>query len=326
MNPSNHKPLNRDAIQEVAEKLMTNNLQTTTLEVKNQLRKDGFYAEQKEVSRWMLQLATWQNWTMANQGNHRVYRFRDDSNDTLTNYLEKDNAFWEVKVSGMEVVTGFGKIGEDSILNSQFFKTNRQAMHHGRRLLNEILAKGYVEATDKRPSLDLRKAYAEYLKMTPQKCKLGYFNVKVADKIRATLKVDNPNTGKQQIEGYLIQVKSAGFEFEWTLPEKGEILKNILEKDNWDALEFAPSHTVLTGEKIIETKFFTLDNQPVENAEIIEKSDLHEAIYFKMNNYNLYNIRFDFTNDKVLNLSKFKLDLKQEMLPLALRFFTQTNN
>jgi predicted DNA-binding WGR domain protein len=316
MNPSNHKPLNRESIQEVAEKLMTDNLQTTTLEVKNQLRKDGYYAEQNEVSRWMLQLATWQNWTMANQGNHRVYRFRNDSNDTLTNYLEKDNAFWEVKVSGMEVVTGFGKIGEDGILNSEFFKTNRQAMHHGRRLLNEILAKGYVESTDKRPSLDLRKAYGEYYKMTPLKCKLGYFNVKVADKIRATLRVDN-----QQIEGYLIQIKSAGFEFEWALPEKGNTLKNILNKENWDALEFAPSHTILTGEKIIETKFFTLDNQPVEDAEIIKKSDLYEAIYIKMNNDNLYNIRFDFTNDKVLNLSKFQLDLKREMLPLTLRFF-----
>jgi hypothetical protein len=140
--------------------------------------------------------------------------------------------------------------------------------------------------------------------------------VKVADKIRATLRVDN-----QQIEGYLIQIKSAGFEFEWALPEKGNTLKNILNKENWDALEFAPSHTILTGEKIIETKFFTLDNQPVEDAEIIKKSDLYEAIYIKMNNDNLYNIRFDFTNDKVLNLSKFQLDLKREMLPLTLRFF-----
>lgn len=316
MNPSNHKPLNRGAIQTIAEKLMTDHLQTTTLDVKNQLRKEGFHAEQNEVSRWMLQLATWQNWAMANQGNHRVYRFRDDSIDTLTNYLEKENTFWEIKVSNKEVVTGFGKVEEDGILNSELFQTNRQAMHHGRRLLNEILAKGYVEKTDKRPSLALRKTYSEYYRMTPQKCKLGYFGVKVADKIMTTLKVDN-----EQVEGYLIQVKSAGFEFDWALPEKENVLKNILENDTWDALEFAPLHTVLTGEKIIERKFFTLDNQPIENAEIIEESDLHEAIYIKMDNANLYNIRFDFTNDKVLNLSKFKLDLKQEILPLTLRFF-----
>ncbi len=315
----NQKPLNRTSIQEIAERLMISNLETTTLEVKNQLRKEGFYAEQKEVSRWMLQLATWQNWAMVNAGNHRIYRFKDDSKDAFQNYLEKDNAFWEVRVEGLEVVTGFGKIGEDGILNTQDFKSNRQAIHHGRRILNEILAKGYVEATDNRLSLELRKQYEPYLKLNALKCTLGYYGVKIQEKVEITYRLQNSPNAKTS-EGYLIHEKSAGFEFEWTLPDRGSELKHVLEHDYWDAIQICPNQSNLTGGKVLKTQFFTKDHQSMDEPEILEKGEIKKLLSIKINNANLYNIRFEFSEGKPLDLSKFKLDLEKELLPIAKRF------
>lgn len=56
-----------------AERLMNSSGQTTTLQVKNQLRNRNFLAFQNEISEIMEQLANENNWHHVHNGQFRIY-------------------------------------------------------------------------------------------------------------------------------------------------------------------------------------------------------------------------------------------------------------
>ncbi len=61
------------AVYETAEALMALHGITTTLEVKNQLRNQGFWALQAQVSALMWQVAEQAGWRVFSNGRFRVY-------------------------------------------------------------------------------------------------------------------------------------------------------------------------------------------------------------------------------------------------------------
>ena len=56
-----------------AERLMNTSGQTTTLNVKNNLRNRGFLAFQNEISELMTQIANEHNWDHSHNGQFRIY-------------------------------------------------------------------------------------------------------------------------------------------------------------------------------------------------------------------------------------------------------------
>ncbi len=73
------------AVKQVAEHLMLTNLETTTLEVKNVLRKAGFIAFQQDVSRMMDVLSRQSvNWQYTCNGEFRTYTFQFNMGYQLT--------------------------------------------------------------------------------------------------------------------------------------------------------------------------------------------------------------------------------------------------
>ena len=82
MSATAHQAITSDIVKEVAEKLMESNGQTTTLEVKKELRNRGYWAKQKEVSDLMFDLSNTEDWDVQNaaSGTHRLY-----SNDGAPN-------------------------------------------------------------------------------------------------------------------------------------------------------------------------------------------------------------------------------------------------
>lgn len=56
-----------------AERLMQTNGQTTTLEVKNELRRRGYLAFQREISREMALIAEEAGWDTFFNGRNRIY-------------------------------------------------------------------------------------------------------------------------------------------------------------------------------------------------------------------------------------------------------------
>ena len=49
---------------------------TTTLDVKNSLRRQGYEARQADVSQWLFVISLWENWTMEDNGRYRVFHFQ----------------------------------------------------------------------------------------------------------------------------------------------------------------------------------------------------------------------------------------------------------
>lgn len=68
-----HTPLSMAAVYETAEALMARHGSTTTLEVKNGLRNQGFWALQADVSEALRALAHTLGWTFTSNGRFRTY-------------------------------------------------------------------------------------------------------------------------------------------------------------------------------------------------------------------------------------------------------------
>ena len=70
-----YRLLTASAVCDAAEALMQAHGTTTTLEVKNRLRNEGYWACQADVSAFMRELATYREWCYVSNGRHRVYTF-----------------------------------------------------------------------------------------------------------------------------------------------------------------------------------------------------------------------------------------------------------
>ncbi len=67
------KTLNKTAVLIAAVDLFLSNSQTTTLDVKNKLRADGYNAKQAEVSQHMKDLKAEEGWTSSDGGGFQIY-------------------------------------------------------------------------------------------------------------------------------------------------------------------------------------------------------------------------------------------------------------
>ena len=81
---NNHlKSLNKEAVRTAAIRLMEQNYTTTTLEVKQLLRSQNYWAIQATISRWMDELAEEEDWYYETYNNYRNY-FK---NEVTANYF-----------------------------------------------------------------------------------------------------------------------------------------------------------------------------------------------------------------------------------------------
>ena len=67
------KPLTKDTVLVVAQRIMLKTGFVTSLEVKEELRKQQFRADQDGVSAHMIELSTEEDWKVGDTGNYRVY-------------------------------------------------------------------------------------------------------------------------------------------------------------------------------------------------------------------------------------------------------------
>ena len=70
------KQAGKAAVKQAAEYLILTNGETTTIEVINWLKQEGYIAYQADIARWMFKIAQEQNWEFRCNGRQRVYHFR----------------------------------------------------------------------------------------------------------------------------------------------------------------------------------------------------------------------------------------------------------
>ena len=78
------KNLTKLAVQEVADTLLETDSVTTTLDVKNALRKDGYWARQEAVSDYMAELGDEGKFWYTDNGQHRLYELAPSSTALAT--------------------------------------------------------------------------------------------------------------------------------------------------------------------------------------------------------------------------------------------------
>lgn len=324
MNQTNLKTLDLTVVQKAAEELMTLNGTTTTLEVKNHLRKKGFLAMQTDVSNLMH--ACWMknrhDWQFVQSGGHRTYSFKFDTNESFNFYLEKDDSFWAIAASGKTFVTEEGQVGQTGTFEEKSYDTNRKMMWVARSFLELQKEKGFVEATDKRLPLKIRQKFDRFSNQKMTGCKMGFFEAEKWVKQAATFEVNG-----QQREGYLLLNKSAGYTFSWNLPEDLEAVRLILKSKKWDAAKWGFREAKLLGEKIKAAEAFDAKGVTLKEGvyQLLEKQTAMETQAILVNNENLYQIECFFEAGERAVLSKFQMDLETEMLPLMTNLLSSLN-
>ena len=80
--PSTHTATTKDAVFAAATELLDKNGKTTTLEVRDHLRAKMFWTEQRDISRWMKELASENEWDSDFNGTFNTFSRQNTSDDT----------------------------------------------------------------------------------------------------------------------------------------------------------------------------------------------------------------------------------------------------
>ncbi len=83
--PMKNQSLTDDAVKDVAKELVTKNGKTTTLEIKNELRKKGYHAIQDDVSAIMDSVYMYIGMQFTVAGGHREYTYSNNTTSTTSN-------------------------------------------------------------------------------------------------------------------------------------------------------------------------------------------------------------------------------------------------
>lgn len=317
MTHSNHQALTLQAVQEAAETLMLLHQQTTTLDVKNYLRKNNYMALQRDVSQFMSTLSQQQHaWKAKDNGRYKIYSFGQDSKETFQEYLEKGTDFWEIEVGKTQQITTLGKIGTDGGSYTTTLPSNRHAIQQAKILVQQKINSGYIKAIDQRLPKALRSRYKKWFQQKIEQCTLAFYGIEKIEKQSANFLF------KQQLtQGYLLISKSAGYEISFYNNQQS-ISKclDLLDKTSWDATQIDANSLYLTGEKTTHKTAFSIQGQTQKDFTIKNLIGVPKIQQLLIHRDHLYQIRLTFEGQKTVTLSKFELDLDKELLPLVKAF------
>ena len=312
------KALNINSVQSVAEALMAKNGATTTLEVKNQLRKEGFFALQAEVSAAMDFLAWENDWTFSSNGQYRTYHFGDDTNLAFYCHLEKAGQYWEIAVKeNFQIIRISNQKGKGIFTHR--YDSNRQAIAEAGRLLRHREHEGYVQVPLPGTVVKNVLEHFEYLNKTLLQCTVFFHSVTKIEEHPALFTVN----GSQQL-GLVQTIKKAGYEFTFDMAKEnnGKLLKQLLQVPEWDAGKIYGVGSALLGEKIMSTSAMLLNGTPATDFPILEKQDKAKVSTLEVGNKNLYRIDFQFRDSSQLILRKDQFESVQTLLALAIKLLS----
>jgi predicted DNA-binding WGR domain protein len=267
---------------------MARNGSTTTLDVKNELRRLGFQAFQDQVSQMVSAIAAHDQLLSRNNGRYNLYFQGVDTAESRHVYLQAGDQFWEGRVDGKTITLHVGRVGTDGTEEQVQCYKNLLAARELERLADEKTRwSGYAPATDPRPPLAVRQQYGHLFGQRPVVCSIGYYNV----------------VKKELSEGQLV-TKNAGYRFTWHLPAGHAQVAAALNGPSWNNGNVRFDQAQLLGEKLV-------GRQPADVPA--------EALRLEVDNGHLYEVEIGFENGSTAMLSKFQPDLQGALLLLARR-------
>jgi predicted DNA-binding WGR domain protein len=276
-----------EEVRAAAYDLMARNGSTTTLDVKNELRRLGFQAFQDQVSQMVSAIASHDQLSSRNNGRYNLYFYGVDTAESRHVYLQSGDQFWEGRVDGKTITCYAGRVGTDGTEESFECYKNLLAVRELERLADEKTRSGYAPAADPRPPLAVRRQYGHLFGQRPVVCSIGYYNVV-----------------KKELSGGQLVTKNAGYRFTWHLPAGHAQVAGALSGPAWHNGDVRFDGAQLLGEKLVA-------RQPADSP--------GEPLRLEVDNGHLYQVEIGFENGSTAILSKFQPDLQGALLPLARR-------
>ena len=308
------KALNINSVQVVAEELMLKKGWTTTLEVKEQLRKDGFYAIQVEVSSAMDFLA-WENkWCYDCNGKYRVYQFGEDTDLSFYAFMERGAQIWEVAVKENIQIIRVGKQQQKASIARHQFDSNRQALTEAARMIELRVREGFTIRAKEERYTALLLDYFEFLTKPVLQCTLYYHSVQKVERQGVRLNFN----GIPQV-GYVDTVKQAGYEFTFDFNEStvAKAFRSILEHRQWKAPRMAGCSNFLLGEKEIRRDVKLMTGEPVMDGAIQQYTTCKQIEKIEVQNHCLYRLDIQYKDGTKLVIRRDELEKKEDLWDLA---------
>jgi predicted DNA-binding WGR domain protein len=275
-------------VREVLYSLIAQNQSTTTLDVKNELRRLGFQAFQDQVSQMVNTIVLQDNLSSRNNGKFNIYSFGQDTSEVKHVYMELGQEFWEAKAEKKSLILFNGKVGTDGKEEQIEFYKNSLAIRELNHLITEKTQQGFSQATDLRPPLKIRQKYGHLLSKKPLSCSIGYFNV----------------SKKEQVANQVL-TKNSGYTFTWNITQSRQDLTQVLSQPTWNNTTIKYDNAQLLGEKILKR----------EPSGII-----FQTAQLEVDNAHIFQIELSFETGEKAVFSKFGMDMQKAVLPLVKQF------
>lgn len=295
------KPLNDLAVLQAAENLMFQNGQTTTLDVKNMLRQQGYEATQSEVSSRMDNVSKQENWHINSAGAYKIYKPAPDTTQTLESYWElaSQQTFWEIKAENQKIHLTTGIIGTNGTTTTLTYRTNRETIREAQKIMQDKKNEGYAIAKDKRLPFAIRQQFSSYFDKKIAKLELSYFGVRQFRRRAGKMLLDNAEAIGEQEE-----LRTGGYTFTWDLPTEMPYLQDLWDKSVWSPLDYQKSYASCLGEKVIALGYYA-QNKSYKDGKMLEQSSWQAPHKIEVSQENLFQAYLQFTDGTSLKVGRF---------------------
>lgn len=301
-----------EVVCQITEALMLTHGTTTTLEVKKELREQGFYALQVEVSGLMSVMAEERNWKFWSNGRFRVYSFAEDTDERWYHYLEKGDERWEILVDGKWQVVLEGNTTSTGPVRYQEFPSNRHAVAHTRGLLMIRESKGFRPASPKGLDLRHRFQYREFLREQPLSCVLSFRQGMQNESYPARFQLHD-----QVAKGKLIVHRRVGYAFDLNGSEARQFVHPGREARSWKVSETLFSKGFFLGEAEITESANLASGERLGRWHLLGVDESAKQTELHLKTSGIYKAEFIYSRQRRLEFGFEQWDPETELWPMV---------
>lgn len=304
--------LQPEVVCQITEALMLTHGTTTSLEVKKELREQGFYAVQAEVSALMAALAEDRNWKFWSNGRFRIYSFAEDTNEQLYHYLKKGDESWEILVDGKWQVISEGNAARTTPCHYQEFPSNRHAIAHAAGLLMIKESKGFVPTMPRGLNLQHRYRYREFIRQHPVSCILSFRQGLQNESYPAQFQLHD-----QIAKGTLTVHRRVGYAFDLSREEAREFVAPTRNTEAWQVADGMFRKGFFLGESNITESARLASGERMGRWNLLQTDEAQKHTELHLKTSGIYKAEFYYSNDRRIELHYEDWKPESELWPMV---------
>lgn len=304
--------LHPEVVCQISEALMLTHGTTTTLDVKKELREQGYFAVQAEVSALMEVMAEERNWKSWSNGRFRVFSFAEDTSERLYHYLKKGDESWEILVDGKWQVISEGNAARTMPSHYQEFPSNRHAIAHASGLIMIQESKGFVPTMPRGLNLQHRYRFREFIRMRPESCVLSFRRALQKEIYPAQFQLHD-----QVAKGTLCLDRTVGYAFDLNREEAREFIQPGRQAAAWQVSGEMFNKGFLLGEAKVSESASLTSGERLGRWNLLAVDEAGKQIELHLRAAGIYKAEITYKNGRQLELSHQNWEAETELWPLV---------